>query len=80
VPPAAPTRAEFAARQAHVFPLLDELDALPGVVLLRPDTILCDEMRCGVTRDGLPLYFDSHHLTLRGSALLEPLFEPIFAR
>ena len=80
VPPAAPTRAEFAARQAHVIPVLDELAALPGVVVLRPDTILCDEVRCGVTRDGLPLYFDSHHLTLRGSALLEPLFEPVFAR
>ncbi len=80
VPPAAPTRAEFAARQAHVFSLFDELDALPGVVVLRPDTLLCDEVRCDVTRDGLPLYFDSHHLTLRGSRLLQPLFEPIFVR
>jgi hypothetical protein len=33
-----------------------------------------------VTRDGLPLYFDSNHLTLRGGALLEPLFAQVFAR
>jgi peptidoglycan/LPS O-acetylase OafA/YrhL len=80
VPPPAPTRTEFAARQAHVMQVLAELDALPGVVVVHPAAVLCDEARCAVTREGLPLYFDSHHLTLRGSGLLEPLFEPIFTR
>jgi len=80
VPPDAPTRAEYAARQQHVLAVLDELDALPGVVVLRPDSVLCRDLRCAVTRDGLPLYFDSHHLTLRGGSLLEPLFAQIFSR
>ena len=80
MPPDAPTRAEYAARQQHVLAVLDELDALPGVVVLRPDAVLCRDVRCAVTRDGLPLYFDSHHLTLRGGSLLEPLFAKIFAR
>jgi peptidoglycan/LPS O-acetylase OafA/YrhL len=80
VPPDAPTRAEYAARQEHVLAVLNELDALPGVVVLRPDAVLCSDARCEVTRDGLPLYFDSHHLTLRGGSVLEPLFAPIFAR
>ncbi|MDH5272391.1 MAG: acyltransferase [Gammaproteobacteria bacterium] len=80
MPPDAPTRAEYAARQEHVLAVLEELDALPGVVVLRPDAVLCREVRCAVTRDGLPLYFDSHHLTLRGGSLLEPLFAQIFKR
>jgi peptidoglycan/LPS O-acetylase OafA/YrhL len=80
VPPDAPTRAEYTARQEHVLAVLDELDALPGVVVLRPDAVLCRDVRCAVTRDGLPLYFDSHHLTLRGGSLLEPLFAQIFSR
>ena len=80
VPPDAPTRAEYTARQEHVLAVLNELDALPGVVVLRPDAVLCRDARCEVTRDGLPLYFDSHHLTLRGGSLLEPLFAQIFAR
>jgi peptidoglycan/LPS O-acetylase OafA/YrhL len=80
MPPDAPTRAEYTARQEHVLAVLEELDALPGVVVLRPDAVLCRDVRCAVTRDGLPLYFDSHHLTLRGGALLEPLFAQIFTR
>jgi peptidoglycan/LPS O-acetylase OafA/YrhL len=79
-PPDAPTRADYAARQQQVLAVLRELDALPGVVVLYPDQVLCRDGRCEVTRDGLPLYFDSHHLTLRGGLLLEPLFAQIFAR
>jgi hypothetical protein len=80
VPPAAPTRAEYAARQAFVLATLDEFEALPGVEVLRPDTLLCRDVHCDVTRDGMPLYFDSHHLTLRGGTMLEPLFAEIFSR
>jgi len=80
VPPAAPTRAEYATRQAFVLATLDELEALPGVEVLRPDALLCRDVHCDVTRDGLPLYFDSHHLTLRGGTTLEPLFAEIFSR
>jgi len=79
-PPAAPTAAEYATRQAYVLSVLAELDALPGVTVLRPDEVLCRSARCEVTHDGLPLYFDSHHLTLRGGAALEPLFAEIFTR
>jgi hypothetical protein len=63
-----------------VLATLDELDALPGVEVLRPDAMLCRDVRCDVTRDGLPLYFDSHHLTRLGGTTLEPLFANIFTR
>ena len=78
VPPA-PSRADYAVRQAFVLATLDELDALPGVETLRPDETLCGDGRCRVTRDGRPLYFDTHHLTRTGAAQLEPMFAAIFA-
>jgi hypothetical protein len=77
-PPAPPTPEEYAARQAFVLETLQQLDALPGVELLRPDALLCRGATCEVTRDGLPLYFDSHHLTLSGGATLVPLFATVF--
>jgi hypothetical protein len=79
-PPAAPTREEYARRQAFVLATLAELDMVPGVEVLYPETLLCPGARCAVTAGGLPLYFDSHHLTLRGGTTLEPLFTRIFAR
>lgn len=78
--PPAPSLAEFAARQAFVEATLAELDALPGVTVLRPAAILCAGNRCEVLRDGRPLYFDTHHLSLTGAALLEPMFDGAFAR
>ncbi len=59
---------------------LARLDARPGVVVLRPDAVMCGPDRCEVTRDGLPLYFDSHHLSRLGTQLLEPMFDEVFAR
>lgn len=79
-PPAAPSRVEFEARQAFVTGLLRELDAQPGVEMLQPDAVLCPGERCSVVHDGRPLYFDSHHLSLHGATLLEPMFGTVFAR
>lgn len=79
-PPPAPSQARFEARQAFVEATLAELDALPGVTVLRPAAVLCPGDRCEVVRDGRPLYFDTHHLSLTGAALLEPMFEAMFAR
>jgi hypothetical protein len=79
-PPPAPSQLQFAARQAFVEATLAELDALPGVTVLRPAATLCSGERCEVLRDGRPLYFDTHHLSLTGAALLEPMFDAVFAR
>jgi hypothetical protein len=76
--PPAPSRAQFVARQTHADVTLDALDALPGVQVLRPDAVLCPGDRCVVQRAGRSLYFDSHHLSLTGAALLEPMFDTIF--
>lgn len=79
-PPPAPSRAQFAARQAFVEATLAELDALPGVTVLRPAAALCAGERCEVLRNGRPLYFDTHHLSLTGAALIEPMFDDVFAQ
>jgi len=63
-----------------VAPLLQELDSLPGVDVLRPEAVLCPQDRCAIVSDGRPLYFDSHHLSLHGATLLEPMFGTVFAR
>jgi hypothetical protein len=69
---------QFLVRQANVDVTLEALDALPGVKLLRPGSVLCTGERCEVQRAGRALYFDSHHLSLTGTALLEPMFDTIF--
>lgn len=76
--PPAPSRQAYAVRQAYVLETLRSLDAIPGVELLRPDELLCPRNACAVTDEGLPLYFDSHHLTRRGARRLEPLFDVVF--
>jgi hypothetical protein len=50
------------------------------VEILQPDAVLCPGERCSVVHDGRPLYFDSHHLSLHGATLLEPMFGTVFAR
>jgi peptidoglycan/LPS O-acetylase OafA/YrhL len=76
--PPAPSRVQFLVRQANVDVTLGALDALPGVQVLRPGSVLCTGERCEVQRAGRALYFDSHHLSLTGTALLEPMFDTIF--
>lgn len=41
-----------------------------GVVLIDPVDTLCVTGRCDIIRDGKPLYFDSHHLSVAGARLL----------
>jgi len=38
----------------------------------------CKPMCQKVDRSGVPIYFDSHHLNLRGTKILTPVFEKIF--
>ncbi len=54
---------------------------LGNVDVLDPTGILCGEELCPVVRHWQkPLYVGSVHMTPTGFSLLEPLFEPIFAK
>ena len=50
-----------------------------GAQVLNPSTLLFNQDgRCRIEQDGVPLYGDSHHLTISGTLLLRPLFKPVF--
>jgi peptidoglycan/LPS O-acetylase OafA/YrhL len=41
-----------------------------GMTIWEPADTLCTRQYCGVIRDGIPLYFDKHHLSLGGARLI----------
>ncbi len=75
----APTLDEYLARSERTRLLLDEFKNSHGVELIEPWKTLCQESICRVSIDGIPLYFDDDHLSVFGSEVLTPVFEPIFA-
>lgn len=60
-------------RNAPATAMLDALGDHPDIVRIRPDRILCDtfiEGRCAAHLNGVPLYYDSQHLTNAGAKLI----------
>jgi peptidoglycan/LPS O-acetylase OafA/YrhL len=41
-----------------------------GVEIIEPSKLLCGPEVCAASRSGVPLYFDSHHLSLAGARLV----------
>jgi len=70
---------EYHARNAFARSLMEEASERCGARLLDPMPLLCESGRCSGQRDGLPLYIDDDHLSMRGNRMLIPLFRPIFA-
>lgn len=73
-----PTLAEYRDRTARVRPVLEAIAARTGVTYLQPATRLCDEERCRVVIDDVPLYRDDNHLSLRGNVFVSDLFDTAF--
>jgi len=69
--------AEHLKQQNFVNEVIDSL-AGDGVTILDPLPLLRDGDRTLIERDGKPLYRDADHLSISGSRLLRPLFEPLF--
>jgi peptidoglycan/LPS O-acetylase OafA/YrhL len=74
----APTRAAYEQRTAAVHARLEAI-ASGQATVLDPGAVLCDASHCRVTLDGLPLYRDDNHLSLRGCVAIAELFDPLFA-
>lgn len=74
----APTGADYEQRTGAVHARLEAV-ASGRATVLDPGVVLCDAGRCRVTLDGLPLYRDDNHLSLRGCVALAGLFDPLFA-
>lgn len=49
-----------------------------GVKILEVTPYLCKRKYCYGDLNGLPIYYDAHHLNLRGADLLIPEFNKIF--
>ncbi len=72
-------RTEYHARHDVVRGVQREAAGRCGATLLDPAEWLCDVQRCHASRDGLPLYLDSDHLSERGNRVLVPMFARVFA-
>jgi len=69
------TTSEVAGRQRNLRGMLRRLvDAHPKVRVYDPLGMFCDEQNCNFETSEILLYRDSHHLSLRGSALFAENF------
>ena len=58
-----------------------QISRIDGATVLDPSPYFLNQKGLyGVVKDDQVLYIDGDHLTLEGSRLLTPLFEPIFSR
>ena len=69
------SREEYDARHAFVWDVQDAAAETCNVEVLDPTPYLCNEAVCFGSQDGLPIYYDDHHLSGRGNRLLLPMFE-----
>lgn len=69
---------EYHERHRLVWEAQDAASAQCGIKILDPLSYLCSDGRCWGDKDGMPLYYDDDHLSERGAALLQPLFETMF--
>ncbi|MEK6638268.1 MAG: acyltransferase family protein [Pseudomonadota bacterium] len=60
------TRVEFDERSAWLRRYYPGWRAL-GVTIWEPSDTLCNAQYCAVIRDGVPIHFDKHHLSLSGA-------------
>lgn len=69
------SRAEYEERNRFVKTLLAEAEAqCPNFRVIDVAPVFCDDARCYGSKDGMPLFYDEHHVSERGNRLLIPLF------
>lgn len=65
------SRDAYLRRQSRALRILDGLGDHPRLVRVYPEEIFCPDARCITYAKGMPLYFDSHHLSIPGAQMLE---------
>ncbi|NWB91689.1 acyltransferase family protein [Pseudomonas agarici] len=66
---------EYKIRQAFVWKAQDAAKEKCGIEILDPISYLCKDEQCSGSTEGLPIYYDDHHLNERGGEVLIPMFE-----
>lgn len=74
------SREEVAVRQKAYVSILEEMKTQKGVLLFSPLDIVCNDRHCPLMMEQHLLYRDSHHLSLKGSALIAEQFVPWLRR
>lgn len=68
---------DYNKEQGEFLKLQDETAKKCGIKLLETLPYFCKNGYCYGDKDGMPLYYDDHHLSLRGADLLIPEFKKI---
>jgi hypothetical protein len=77
--PHEPTFSTFLQREHRVMTVLAGVAGLPNVRVIYPHLTLCGDGTCHYSKNGKPLYSDSHHLNAAGVAELHDIFSELFA-
>ena len=64
----------YMERQSFVLKTFAGLRQRYGAMVLYPHSVLCRSGTCAVALNGVPLYRDEHHLSVKGARQLLPLF------
>jgi hypothetical protein len=51
----------YKQRNSYVINHFDNSNYPENVRLLKPEDVFCDQLNCFAVKNGVPLYFDSHH-------------------
>lgn len=66
---------KYHQRNDNLRRLFNEVAQENNITVLDPIPYLCDHSRCIAELDGLPIYYDDHHISEYGNKLIAPLFE-----
>ena len=72
------TLGKYDNQSNRAFKMQDEAMQQCGVKILNPVPYLCDDRYCYGDIDGVPLYFDSGHLSSYGSEVISPIYDEVF--
>lgn len=72
------TATEHESYQSDINGIIDRLQDLPGVRIIRPAYALCVDGTCRIESGGRYLYRNEDHLSTYGTFQLEPLFTEVF--
>ena len=74
----APSLDEYFARNQRTFAIFESFKEKYGIQIIEPWKALCADGKCRAAINEIPLYNDDDHLSIFGSELVTPIFDPLF--